>query len=221
MKNFIQITGIILFAVLFLNQCKQTAALKKAIITEAEVKADTIEFYKNKLGLEVAQKQAYKIESEKYSLAFNEAKAESAQFNEASKKWKNLYSALKIDVEFKADSVDIPFDEKVNFNFTRAFYKKNDLYTFSGVVNQNGIIVNTLAKATITPFTGEKNTGFLTHEFRTEITSSNASITIPSFDSYNFTGKQKRFGVGMSFGFGMYYKGFFVGPSVNYNLIQF
>ncbi|MDN3665611.1 hypothetical protein ACFFU1_16660 [Algibacter miyuki] len=221
MKNFIQITAIIVFAVLFLNQCKQTADLKKSIISEAEVKADTIEYYKNKLGLEVAQKQAYKLASEKTSVAFNEAKTESAQFEAAAENWKDLYSALKIEVEFKADSVDIPFDEKVDFNFSRAFYKKNDLYTFSGVVNQHGIIVNTLAKATITPFTGEKNTGFLTHEFRTEITSSNASITIPSFDSYNFTGKQKRFGVGVSFGLGFYHKGFFVGPSINYNLIQF
>ena len=221
MKNFIQIALIIVLAIISFNQCVTNKEFKQQLKLNQLAEKDTVSYYVNKLGLEVAKSKSYKGTADELEVYLQTARDSSKQFEEATKKWRKIANALQIEIEFKADSVDIPFDVPVNFEFKRKFFKQTDAYTFKGFVNNFGINIDTRATATITPITGTKPTGLFSNDFRTEITSSNNLIRVTDFNNFNFTERKKRFGIGFSVGFGFYQKGFFIGPSLNYNLIQF
>jgi hypothetical protein len=221
MKNYLQIVLIFLFAVLYFHQCNSNKTYKKTAKNNALALLDSVNYYKNKLGLEVAEKKTFQGTAADLKIYFEAEKEKSKQFSEASKKFKKLYNAAVIELEFKIDSVDIPFEKIVPIKFYRNFYQKTEQYTIAGRVNESGINLDLLSTATITPFTGSKNLGIFKTDFKTEITSSSPALTITDFNNYSFKPKEKRFGIGVSFGVGVYYNGFFVGPSINYNIIQF
>ncbi|WP_271407317.1 hypothetical protein [Tenacibaculum soleae] len=221
MKNFIQIAVIILLSAVLLHQCSLTAQLKSTTELNTAAALDSVKYYKNKLGQVVAEKQTYKGTATQLKQLFEAEQQKSNQFKAASKKWRKLYSAAKIELQFKLDSIDVPFTVPVPYNFTRDFLKETKDYTIKGIANQNGLNIDFRAKATITPFTGIKPTGLFAREHRTEITSSNDNIQITDFENFNFVEKPKRWGVGLSFGFGFYHKTIFTGVTVNRNFIVF
>jgi hypothetical protein len=221
MRNFIYTTAIIILSIICINQCSNTTRFKKSLKLNGLALKDTVEFFTNNLNQIVAEKKTYKGTAEQLKTYLDIEENKSKQFAEASKKWKKLYNAAKIKVEFKVEDVDIPFDSIINLEFKRNFFSKTNTYTFKGSVNQFGINIDALATTTLTPMTGIKSVGLFSNEHKTEITSSNPLINIPSFSNYTFIKKERRWGVGLSLGIGLYYKDFFVGPSLNYNIIQF
>jgi hypothetical protein len=198
MKNKIPIAIIILLSVLLFNQCRQTAQFKNTLNNNELAKADTIDYYINAIGLEVAEKRTYKGTSEDLQRYLEQQKKESAQFKEASKKWKKLYYAAKIDLQFKIDSIDVPFNSPVDYKFTRDFLKETKDYSIKGTANQNGLNIDFRAKATITPFTGLKPTGLFNSNLQTEITSSTNHLQITDFDAFQFVEKKKRWSLNSS-----------------------
>lgn len=221
MKNFIQIALIVLLSSLLLYQCRRTAAQKSANILNTKAALDTLEYYNNKLGQVVAEKQTYKGSVKELSGLFEYEKQKSNQFKEASAKWRKLYNAAKIELEFKIDSVDVSFNVPVPYNFKRNFSKQTPDFFLKGNVNQTGITFDFRAKAIVTPFSGVKQKGMFSSENRTEVTSSNKHLQITDFDTFTFTEKQKRWGVGLSFGLGFYHKSIFTGVTINRNFITF
>lgn len=221
MKNFIQITLIILFAILFLNQCRVSQEKETIGKNNQLALLDTVSYYKNKLDLEVAEKTTFKGSAKELKFLFDAEKQKNIQFAEASKKWKNLYNAAIIELEFKVDSLHILFNKPIDYSFSRKFSKKTKDYFLKGSVNEFGVNIDFRALATITPFTGNKKSSLFSSDYKTEITSSSELLKVKDFKNFNFTERKKRFGVGFSVGFGFYQDGFFLGPSINYNLIQF
>lgn len=198
MKNTIQIALIILLSILLFNQCRQTAQFKTTLNNNELAKEDTIEYYINAIGLEVAEKRTYIGKSEDLQRYLEQRKKESAQFKEASKKWKKLYFSAKIDLQFKIDSIDIPFNKAVPYKFSRDFLKETNDYSINGTANQNGLNIDFRAKATITPFTGLKPTGLFNSELQTEITSSTNHLQITDFAAFQFVEKPKRWSLNSS-----------------------
>lgn len=182
---------------------------------------DSVQYYQNKLGLEVAQKQTFKGAAKELKTILSASVKENEQLKETIAKFKKLENASSVNQTIKIDSVDIPFNEKVSVNFVRKFLKQTEFYSFFGEVNQFGININFLSNNLQTQVTGVKRLGWLSSEYRTEITNSNPHISTTNFQNFNFKERKKRFGIGVSFGFGFYQKGFFIGPSVNYNFIHF
>jgi hypothetical protein len=221
MKNFIQIVVIIILAVLLLNQCRISADEKKVSKNNIEAYNDTVSYYQNKLGLEVAEKQSFKGTAAQLAIYFEAEKAKNKQLLESVRKFKKLENAATVNQTIQIDSVDIPFNIPVPFEFSRSFSKHTEFYSFAGVTNQFGHTINFMAKNAQTSVTGVKSIGWLSSEYRTEITNSNPHIKTKDFQKFNFIKKEKRFGIGFSVGFGFHYKGFFVGPSVNYSIIKF
>lgn len=221
MKNFTQIILIVLLSALLLHQCNKTAEQKIANNLNTQAALDSVAFYKNKLGQVVAEKQTYKGTAKEVSQLFEAEKQKSSQFKLSAKKWKKLYNAAKIELQFKIDSIDVPFNIPIPYNFTRVFSKATPDYFLKGSVNQTGLSIDFRAKATITPFSGIKRTDFLSSENRTEITSSNKHLQITDFKNFTFTDKQKHWGIGISLGFGFYHKSIFTGITVNRNFITF
>lgn len=223
MRNFIQIALIVGLSVLLLNQCKETTQLKKSNKLNQIALLDSVSYYQNKLGLEVAEKRTFIGSNKELKTLLEVKKKESKQFKEAAKKWKKLYQATQIEVEIKNDSVDIPFDVPVNYIFSKNFYKKTELYEFSGVVNQNGIILNSIQNRTISIFTGLKRKSLFS-EFKTEITSSDVDTRITNFDNFTFREKPKRFGLSFFGGYALTTNFQFqpiIGIGVSYDLLRF
>lgn len=222
MKNFIQIALIIVLSVLLLKQCNVSAHLEKTYKNNIETSLDSIQFYKNAIGLEVAEKKAYKGTAKDLELFLKDEKQKSKQLQTALNKYKKLASVTKIETITEIKEVPVPFEVKVPLDFSRTFLKENEFYSIAGEVNQNGINFKSLSiPNTQTLVVGKKDIGFFKTEFRAEVTNSNPYVKTSSLDNFTFTENKKRFGIGFSFGFGVYSNGFFTGASVNYNLIQF
>lgn len=219
MRNFLQISLIILFAVMFLNQCRITAQKENTNKVNQLALLDSVSYYKNKLGLEVAEKQTFKGTARELKRLLNSEKEKSKQFAEASKKWRKLYNASRIELDFKIDSLTIVFNDPVNYEFTRNFEKQTADYYIKGTVNQFGFKYDFRSKIVITPFTGVKKLGLFGSENRTEITTSNPFVKVKDFSNFNFTTRKKRFGVGVFAGYSL--RGPTIGVGVNYDLFRF
>lgn len=224
MKNFIYIAIIVILTVLSIHQCREKNAFKASIANNNKAYLDSVEYYKNKLGLEVAEKRTLQGTEKELEIYLEQEKVKNKQLATALKGWVKKYKALKIEVELKIDTVDIPFTKAVPYKFTRSFYQETGLYQFSGVVTQNGIIINTLATATLTPVSGLKRKGLFTTLPKTEITSSNQFLKVKDFESFNFTPVKKRFGFSV-FGGYVITSGLEVSPAVgvgiSYDLFSF
>lgn len=224
MRNFLQISLIILFAVLFLNQCRVTAQKEDTNKVNQLALLDSVSYYKNKLGLEVAEKQTFIGSAKELKDLFEAEKEKSEQFKESSKKWKKLYNAAKIEIDYKIDSLTIQFTNPVNYEFTRYFEQKTKDYFIKGYVNNYGFNFDFRSKIVLTPFSGLKRTGFLTSENRTEITTSNPYARIVDFQNFNFKPKKKRFGVSVFAGYGLSTNFEFtpvIGAGVSYDIFRF
>ena len=218
MKNTIQIALIIILSVLLFNQCKETAQFKTTLNNNELAKLDTIEYYENALGLTVAEKLTYKGTAEQLKVNLSEKSKESAQFKEASKGWRKKYNALQIKLEFVLDSINVPFNQPVPYNFERTFEKLTKDYYLKGIANQNGLNIDFRAKAAVTSFTGIKP---FSNQTTTNITRSTDLLRISNFDNFSFVQKQKKWGIGLSFGLGFYHKYTFTGITINRNFIMF
>lgn len=224
MRNFIQIALIVGLSVLLLNQCRQTAQLKKSNKHNQLTLLDSVKYYQNKLGLEVAEKLAFKGTSKELQTILDTKKEENQQLKVALEKFKKVDNATSVNQTIKIDAVDIPFDKKVSVNFVRKFLNQTDFYTFSGEVNQLGININFLSNNLQTSITGVKSVGWLSSEYRTEISNSNPFISTNNFDSFTFQKKQKRFGVSFFGGYAFTSNFQFqpvVGVGVSYDLFRF
>jgi hypothetical protein len=222
MKNFIQIGLIVVFAVLFFNQCRLSTEKEKINKNNQLALLDSISYYENELGKEVAEKKAFKGSASELELILEQKKDSNEQLRVALKKWKRLKSVTTTETITKIDSVKVPFEVKIPCDFERNFKKEDPFYTIAGKVNETGLKFDEISfPNTQTLVVGDKKTSFFKTEFRMEVTNSNPYIKTTSIDNFTFIEKEKRFGLGFSFGFGIYSSGFFVGPSINYNLIEF
>jgi hypothetical protein len=223
-KNLIYITIIILLSILLVNQCRKTTSIKKTNAHNQIALLDSISFYKNKLGIEVAEKLAFKGTANELKIIVETKKAENQQLKTALESFKKVDNANSVNQSIKIDSVDIPFDKKLSVNFVRKFLKQTDFYTFSGEVNQLGININFLSNNLQTSVTGVKSIGWLSSEYRTEISNSNPYISTNNFDSFSFQPKKKRFGLGVFSGYAItseFKPTLAIGLGFTYNFLSF
>jgi hypothetical protein len=221
-KNFIQILVIVVLSILLLNQCSKNRTLKSNNKSNQLALLDSVSYYKNSLGFEVAEKRAFQGTAKELKVILDQKKAENAQLAEAVKKWKKISSITEVGSVVKIKEVKVPFEVKVPCDFQRTFNKVEPFYSINGNVNQFGVKIDSiLFNNTQTIVVGSKKIGFFKTEYRVESTNSNPFIKNTQLDNFSFTERKKRFGIGVSFGVGVYSGNFFIGPSVNYNIIQF
>lgn len=222
MKNFIHNSIIIILAILLIHQCEDNHALQKTSKHNESVLLDSVQYYKNSLGQEVAEKKSFQGTAQELEQILDAKRKENAQLNEAMKHWKSIANATQIKTVTEIKEVAIPFEVPIPCDFSRTFVKHDKWFSIGGEVTQAQIFVeNILLYNTMTIVIGKRKLSMFRSEFRAEVTNSNPYIKTVDIENFNFIEKNKRFGIGMSVGFGVYHKGFFVGPSLNYNLIEF
>lgn len=222
MKNFISIAAIIVLSVLLINQCRKTSSIESTSKQNQSALLDSVQYYKNSLGQEVAEKKSFQGTAEELETILDAKRKENAQLNEALKKWKSIANATQIKSVVQLPGIPIPFEVPIPCKFSRTFVKHDQWFSVGGEVTEAQIFIeNVLLYNTQTIVIGKRKLSMFRSEFRAEVTNSNPYIKTLDIENFNFIEKNKRFGVGFSLGIGVYHNGFFVGPSINYNLIEF
>lgn len=224
-RDFLYIAALIFISMLYFDSCSKDNFDLANQKQNDKVINDTIQYFQNELGQEVAEKLSFKGSKKQLERIINLKESENSQLKVALKKWKKVASATKVKTVIEIKEIPIPFKDTIPFTFNRSFQKVDKFYSIFGNVNQSGLTFDRISiPNTQTIISGKKKVGFFKTEYRFEVTNSNPFIKTVQADSYNFVERNKRFGIGVIGGYGLssgLKTNFFVGVGVSYNLIKF
>ena len=200
MKKTVLIIVILGLTCLSFHLWNEKRTAQRTYTHNMEVLNDSLHTYENKLGLVVAEKKAFQGEKKELEQLIE---LQGKQLQEALKKSKPT-TATKIVTETKIDTVLVPFSNNfefhkptVNSDVFAPFYIKTEFYTIDGVVQDLGVLINSIRIPNEqSVVVGKKKIGFLKWEYRAEVTNSNPLITVTELASFTFKEPKKRFGVG-------------------------
>lgn len=218
MKKAIPYIIAFVFAVLFLDQCGKTSQLKSNNKNANEFLNDTISYFQNKVGQEVAEKTALKGYKNQLKILLSKQIDSTGQLKTLVKEYKSIAAAGNVVQETRIDTILIPYDSIIDFDFNRNWFKNDKFYSLSGTSNQLGITIDSLKiPNTISFAIGEKKTGFFKTETKVNVVNSNPYVKTTGLDTYTYSQRKKRLGIGLSAGYGI--KGVYIGIGINYNLL--
>lgn len=206
------------FAILFLDQCGKTSQLKSNNQSSEEFLNDTISYFKNKVGQEVAEKTALKGDKDQLKILLSKQIDSTSNLKELVKEYKSIDAAGNVNQETRIDTIRIPYDSIINFDFIRKWSKIDKFYSISGTSNQIGISIDSIVIPNTLSFAiGEKKTNFFKTETKVNVVNSNPYVKTTGLDTYTYSQRKKRLGIGFSAGYGI--KGVYLGIGINYNLL--
>lgn len=228
-KVLLLIITVFVLLVLLFQQCQEKRAVKLEQAQTTAFLNDSIEYYKTRLGNEVAEKSALKSLDTKVSnsnevlqLLLSKQIDANGQLAELTKNYKRLNAAGKIGTELRIDSIEIEYPKPIDLEFSRRFNKETKWYSFSGLSTEKGITLEDFSvPANISFAIGDKKKSFWGTEYSFEATSDNPYIKINQLDGASFTQKQKRFGIGPYAGLDFRNLDWSAGVSASWHLIQF
>ncbi|TVZ55585.1 hypothetical protein OD91_0840 [Lutibacter sp. Hel_I_33_5] len=218
-KDIWYILIIAVISLLYFQKCESSKFDLKIANNNLEAAKDTITFTKNKLGQTVADKQSVIFDNANLRKIIDKKDVE---IREATRNWKSILAAAKLEQKIQIDTLKIPFDVPVKYDFERFFEYKTNYYHVNGVATNTGVTVGKLEMFnTQTIVFGKKRIGMFKTEFRAEVTNSNPLIKTTGLDSWQKIEKQKRWGIGVGFGVDIPTFKPTINLSVNYDLIRF
>lgn len=207
MKNqnyFIPYLLIAILAFTALNQCQRAINAEKQAHSVTNYLNDSIRYYKNKYGQEIALKSVLQGDKNALEILLSKQIDSTGQLKKLVSELKNVKTAGNIVQITKIDTVKIPYEVPVPFEFERNFNAKTDFYTINGKSSNTGVKINQIEIPNTLSFViGEKKTGIFKKELRIEVVNSNPYIKTTGLDSYIYTQKQKRFGISVYAGYGL------------------
>tara|TARA_B100001179_G_C18544250_1_gene383052 strand:- start:242 stop:922 length:681 start_codon:yes stop_codon:yes gene_type:complete len=203
-KNTIYIGVIVVLFFVIFRQCDSKIQSDNSTESVQEYLNDTIAYYQNEIGQQVAEKKAIQGNKDALEILLSKQIDSTGQLKKLVSKYKNIAAAGNITQETKIDTVEIPYEVAVPYDFARDFTKSNEHYSITGTSNQNGVtltdiqIPNTLSFAI-----GKKRTGFFKSEYRIEAINSNPYVKTTGLDSYTLEVPNKRLGLSLYAGYGL------------------
>jgi hypothetical protein len=227
MKNqnyFIPYLLIAILAFTTFNQCQRANNAEKQTHSVANFLTDSIRYYKNKHGQEIALKSVLQGDKNNLEILLSKQIDSTQQLKGLVEKYKKVLSAGNITTVTVIDTIEIPFEKPVEFEFTRDFNAKTDFYSINGISSNTGVKINQIEIPNTLSFViGEKKIGLFKSDLRIEAVNSNPYIKTTGLDSYIYTQKQKRLGVSLYAGYGINSNLQItpqVGVGVSYSLLQ-
>lgn len=215
---------IVAFIILAVFSFKKYEKLKDAegVIERAnynkEVVNDSVQFYKNKYGQEVATKRSFLVASkEEIAKLSNDNK----NLKYLVKKYKKIASAGTIKTVTKIPETVIKFDNEISCSaptkdnelefstgsnlgvirkdFEISFNRDFEYFSISGTIRDSEFELSCLEVPTTIDFVlGEENLGMFKSKFSLTAISSNPYVKIDDKNSYQFITKQKRWNISAS-----------------------
>jgi|AntDeeMinimDraft_6_1070357.scaffolds.fasta_scaffold00147_2 hypothetical protein len=214
--------ALLVFACLFMYQCTETKRLKKHAENTATFLNSEISYYKNKLGQEVAQKEALFGQKESLDVLLSKQIDSTQQLKKLVKQYKEVKAAGNIIQVTRIDTVKVEYDNPIEFEFSKNWSVNDKYYFIAGRSTNTFTSVDTLQlDNTISFAIGKKKTGFWNTTFQAEVVNSNPFVKTTGLDTYSYTEKKKRFGIGPYIGIDFLTLQPALGLSLSFDLIQF
>lgn len=203
-KNAIYIGVIVVLIFVIFRQCNSATQQRQSQESAAEFLNDTIAYYQNEIGQQVAEKKAIQGDADALEILLSKQIDSTGQLKRLVSKYKNIAAAGNITQETRIDTVQIPYEVAVPYEFTRDFTKSNEHYSITGSSNQNGVTLTDIQIPNTLSFTiGKKRTGFFKSEYRIEAVNSNPYVQTTGLDSYTLEVPTKRLGLSLYAGYGL------------------
>jgi hypothetical protein len=196
MKNhFIYLIVIALLVFLLLNNCSGRKYDNQTNDSKIEFLNDTISYYQNELGQEVAEKVALNGNNDALELLLSKQIDSTQQLKRLVKGFKKVDASGNITQVVTIDSIFVPEYSGKPFEFD-----------------------NTLS------FVIGKTKGFFNSEYKIKAVNSSPMIRTVGLDTYTFKPRIKRFGIGFQVGYGIgsnFSLNPYIGIGLSYDLIRF
>ena len=224
-KNIIYIGIIVVLTFVIFRQCNSATEKLQSQESATEFLNDTIAYYQNEIGQQVAEKKAIQGDNDALEILLSKQIDSTGQLKALVNKFRKAQAAGNITQATRIDTVEIPYEVPVPVDFTRDFGANTEYYSITGTSNQNGVtltgieIPNTLSFAI-----GKKRTGIFKSEYRIEVVNSNPYVQTTGLDSYILKVPAKRLGLSLYAGYGVGSNFTFqpqIGIGFSYSLIKF
>lgn len=177
--------AILLF--LAVNRCNKVQELRNNNDSVNAFLNDTIQYYQNELGQEVAEKIALQGDKQTLQTLLSKEIDKNGQLSSLAESFRKIDAAGLIRTETKFDTIEVPFEVPVETSFSRSFSKNEKFYSLSGSVDQLGVYIDSFNTETELAFAiGKRKTGLFQSEYRFEATSNNPHVKITGLDGYTY-----------------------------------
>ena len=195
---------IVILIFLLFRQCNKTAELDKNRESVHNFVNDTIFYYQNELGQEIAEKAALRGDKNTLEILLSKQIDSTQQLSKLVEKFRNVDAAGNITTITKIDTIRIPYEVPIDQEFSRNWSKNDKYYSIAGASTEKGTYVNSLAIPNTLSFAiGKKKTGFFKSEYRIEAVNSNPHVKTIGLDSYVLKVPKKRLGLSLYVGYGI------------------
>ncbi len=220
LRSAILIILVCVLGFLLFQQCSKNETLKEQQDNTINYLNDSVRFYQNKLGQEVATKNTLAGDNEQLEILLAQSNKE---FDELTKKYKRVKSAVQIRTITRIDSFFVPFADTINFTFERPFIKDSDHYRIKGIVSNEGIAFNDISiPMTLSYLIGERKNGlFKPRTISIDAKTDNPFVNIQGLDSYIYKPDVKRWSVGLYVGYDFINGDMGIGFGLQYSLFRF
>jgi hypothetical protein len=177
--------AILFLLIVCMVQCKTGLATASRQENNNKVSADSIKYFKNRIGTLTASVGTYKMTAEEFA---NQVALKDKQLAQLTKEFHTVSQVDKFTAQANIDSINVPFKQPIAFtdndtlknNFSRSGSLNKDWLTANYHFNNKGFTLSNLqATIGITTITGFKKSWFLGRNIATtDVTSNVQGVTI-------------------------------------------
>lgn len=192
MKRIIPYIVILLLVAINIHTCRRLDRVEDTRDNTAQVLSDSIRYYKNAHGQEVAAKKALQGDKTTLEILLSNQIDSTQQLRKLVDSFRDIDAGGNIVTVTKIDTVFVPFLEE------KIFQLSSEKYSIAGEVQDDGVLINSLVIPNTMSFAiGRKKTGWFSSEYRVEVVNSNPLIQTTGIDAYSISVPQKRWGIGL------------------------
>ena len=138
------------------------------------------------------------------------------------KKYKDVKATVIVNTVTKLDTVRIPFDSIIPYEFQRTFKHETEFSKITGLSTNEGVRIDTNESYNEQNIVfGDKKEGWFKTEQSVSITNSNPNVKTTGIQSSVITDKKKRFGLGPTIGYNFLTGEIYIGAGISYDIIRF
>lgn len=214
---------VIALAFMWFRSCENADFKQSEIDNFNAFISDTISYYTNKNGQEVATRNALQGAKNSLEMMLAASQDSTQQLKSLVSHYKRVSAAVTTQSTTVIEDIEIPYTIEGS-SFSIPFSVSKEFYSLSGKSTNTGLFLDNITIPNRQSIViGSRKSGFFKTEYKIEVVNSNPFIKTTQVEGYSFSQAKKRLGLGVFVGYGLSSAGFTpqIGVGLTYNLIQF